>query len=932
MGSRVQTDAAEPGVTAEGPTVTLRDRLFGVLACAAAVIGSGALVFRYLFQYGVSNIWSNDGASQHFPAFVYFHEWMTALLSGHGAGYGMWSWRLGLGADTLTTLSYYLGDPFALLAIPFPVHMLEYVYEGLFFLRILCAGLAAYYYLRTMKAQRFAAIAGTLVYVFAGFTLIITLRHAYFANALVFFPLILVGVEKILARKRWYLLVGALFVAAASNFYFFYQIAIVAVLYAVVRYVEVMKPGQRLRKLLPEGLRIGSWYALGTVLAAFMLLPLVLAILSSSRESSAYGMPILYRLNTYLSYIVGIASARGGQNSLFGGFAIVGFIAAGVVFLRRGNFALKAMFVAFAVFIAFPFFGRLFNGFAFPSYRFTFTLGLFFATAVAIVLSDARPLSRRELTITGAGLLVYGAVSVWACGRLGYPLLLIAVPLGLGAGTWALLAGERLVFERSGAQIRTVMGRPVRVGVFFRAGVAVLLVGGIAAAGVADYSKSYNTRLTTYLRSGTVLDRYLRDPGALVPSLPIDGLQRVDKQTGALKSDLEVSQNNDPLVQGFAGLDFYYSVMDGGVHEYANGLADRSMRFAFDIEAFDDRAALDTLAGVRYYLAPSRGAQYVPYGFAPVSTLGTATVYENRNTLPVGYVYHSAISSGVYDAMPPLDKQQALLQGIVLADGAASATPRITPPSDSIEVTYTLAADTGMSWDQETRRVSVHTRGSSARLSFAPVRDAELYVEMTGIRFAGTTRLSITVDTGGASKATRLLPPSDNYYWGNRRMLVNLGYFPKGTNSAKLTFGAKTNVTYDSLNIIAVPMGHFDQRIGLLAAEGMRDVRVGTDALSGSVTAHGEGVLFLSIPYSTGWSATVDGVRAPIIRANVGFSGIAVANGTHTVELRYVTPGLVPGTVISVLAVLLAAALAFVTERRLAKRRTNGILARKGED
>jgi uncharacterized membrane protein YfhO len=891
-----------------------RAQLLGVLACAAAVIACEGLIFFWLFRYGVSNVWYNDGASQHFPAFVYLYDWVRAVLSGHGAGYGLWSWHLGLGADTLTTLSYYIGDPFAWLGLAFPMHMLEYVYEALFFLRVLCAGLAGYYYLRTMKAARFAAIAGTLLYTFSGFMINSTLRHTYFADALVWFPLILVGTEKVLTRKRWYLLAGALLVSAVSNFYFFYQLAIVAAIYAVARYVEITKPGERLRRLVRDGSRVGGYYALGTLLASVILVPIAIALLASSREPSLFGMPAFYSAGTYLKFFVGLFNARGGTYSLFGGFAMAGFLAAVVVFMRRGNTALKAMFVTFAVFLVFPFFGKLFNGMTFPSYRFFFTAGMFLAAGLALVLSDSRPLSRRELTVTGVGFLAVSVLGMGTTVLIRYPLLLDAVPLGIGALTWVCFAAERWFYERRGDGPE----RRLSLATMCRAGVVLLLVAGIAAAGVGDYSKQYNTKLVHYLPLGTVLNRYLADPGALIPSLPTDGLQRVDKQTGVLGSDLGVSQNNDPLVQGYAGLDFYYSIMDDGLHEYAKGLADRSLRFAFDIEGFDDRAALDTLAGVRYYVAPAAGAQYVPYGFAPVSKLATQTVYENRYALPVGYVYHSVVASGTYASMSPLDKQQALLQGVVVPDGVAPSVRRVTLAPEAVDETYTLTPGDGLSWDQSARDVVVHTVGASAVASFSPVPDSELYVEMTGVRFNGTTRLPITLDTGGTSKSMRFLPTSETYYWGNETMLLNLGYSASGTSHVRLTFPARRQVTYTAFHVIAVPMTRYAEQVGKLAAEGMRDVKLGADTLSGTVTSHGAGVLFLSVPYSTGWSATVDGVSTPIIQADVAFSAIAVTNGTHHVVLHYVTPGLRTGTGISVLALLLAIALGAVTERRLA--------------
>ena len=903
------------------PERSRRGRLIGLAACSALLLVCGALVFRYLFQYGVSNIGRIDGSSQNFPAFVYVHDWFTAVLSGHGGDFGMWSWRLGLGSDTLGSLSYYVADPFALIALLFPAHLLEYVYEALLFLRILCAGLAGYLYMRTMRATRFAAAAGALVYVFTVYMLRMTVLHPYFANPMIWLPLILIGTERVLAGRRWYLLVGALFLAAASNFYTFYQVAIITVLYAVARWLEVTPRGRRLRALARDGLRVAGFYVLGAALAAVVLVPVVMSVLASSRETTPYATPLFYSVRTYLTEWVALISARAGANGFYAGFAPLALLAAAVVFLRRGNLALKTMLGALLVFAVFPFFGRMLNGFAYANYRAYFAAGIFLGAAVAIVLSDPSPLSRRELKWTGAGFGLFSLIDVAACWVLGYPLILVLVPIGLGVLSWGLLAAERRIVDRAGVAGDGAGERAPKRLMLLRAGMVGILILGVAALGVASYDEHFNPALKGYLPLGSLLPRFQKDAGSQVKTLPFDGLQRTDKQNGVVLSDLEASQTNDPLIQGFAGLDFYYSLMNDSIHEYSKSVADRAKRLAFDIEGFDDRAALDTLAAVRYYIAPPEGAGFVPYGFTASSKIGSETVYENRYALPVGYVYHSAIAPDAYDAMSPLDRQQALLQGVVVADGVAPAVPRAVPAPETVEVTYTLTPGKGLSWDLGAKRIVVKN-GSYADLRFAPVPDAEVYVEMKGLTFTSPRQLTVAVQGDGPRKVDRVMAQARPYFWGEEAVLVNLGYHANGLTKARVIFLNKDTVGYTSLRVIAVPMARYAQHVGGLAAEGMQGVRVGADSLGGTVTAHGDGVLFLSIPYGSGWSATVDGVATEIVKANVGFSGIAVSDGTHRVELRYRTPGLDTGIIVTALALLLAIALAVATERRLASAHT----------
>jgi MYXO-CTERM domain-containing protein len=61
------------------------------------------------------------------------------------------------------------------------------------------------------------------------------------------------------------------------------------------------------------------------------------------------------------------------------------------------------------------------------------------------------------------------------------------------------------------------------------------------------------------------------------------------------------------------------------------------------------------------------------------------------------------------------------------------------------------------------------------------------------------------------------------------------------------------------------------------------------DSVSLTIRAHANaaGVLVVSETWYPGWRATVDGVPAPLLRADYAFRGVALAAGDHVVELRY---------------------------------------------
>ncbi len=79
----------------------------------------------------------------------------------------------------------------------------------------------------------------------------------------------------------------------------------------------------------------------------------------------------------------------------------------------------------------------------------------------------------------------------------------------------------------------------------------------------------------------------------------------------------------------------------------------------------------------------------------------------------------------------------------------------------------------------------------------------------------------------------------------------------------------------------------------------------GQNVIRGTISVEAMKLLFFSIPYDKGWSARVDGMEAELELVNIGFMGLLLDRGDHTVELEFKPPYLVAGTIISVVSLLL---------------------------
>ena len=68
-----------------------------------------------------------------------------------------------------------------------------------------------------------------------------------------------------------------------------------------------------------------------------------------------------------------------------------------------------------------------------------------------------------------------------------------------------------------------------------------------------------------------------------------------------------------------------------------------------------------------------------------------------------------------------------------------------------------------------------------------------------------------------------------------------------------------------------------------------------------------ENLVFFSVPFDEGWSATVNGEKAVVEKVNAGFMAVVVPAGRSTIRFEYTTPGLASGINITVVSLVILA-------------------------
>ncbi len=88
---------------------------------------------------------------------------------------------------------------------------------------------------------------------------------------------------------------------------------------------------------------------------------------------------------------------------------------------------------------------------------------------------------------------------------------------------------------------------------------------------------------------------------------------------------------------------------------------------------------------------------------------------------------------------------------------------------------------------------------------------------------------------------------------------------------------------------------------------------------SAKITTETDRLVFFSVPWEGGWTATVNGKKAEIEKVNVGFMAVKVPEGTSDIRFNYTTPGLKLGALVTLGGIALFA-LYYVLVKRMDKK------------
>ena len=864
------------------------------------------VAFLPFFTEGKSFVWGagvEDGLSQHFSALAYYgealREFFRNLLAGHPK-LVMWDMSLGYGADILSTLNYYaIGDPLNLLYGFVSPKNTETMYNFMIVLRMYLAGITFIMYARKMKKRSYGTVIGALVYVFSGFCFRLGLRHPFFINPMIYFPLLCLGIEKIYQRERPYVFIFAVCVSAMSNYYFLYMLTIFAVIYAWIRFYKYSEEN-KIKTFFLTILKFGMYYTLGIAMAAVILLPSVIGFLGNGRYGNGadWKSLIVYPGKYYLLFIENfIGYGNMGSNTNAGYLPIVGIVVLFTLFSQRMKHKkYRAAFIASIIALILPIFGYAFNGFSYANNRWAFALSFIVALLTAEMYPRLFVMSKRQQIGIGAGIIIYSVfcIIVNASGEEILKNKGIMAACGLIAVFYILL----LIFQRLGYDTQK---RIVRVSM------AILL---LISVGVHGYYR-FDPKEYAYTQE-------FMDQGQAYRTLKEDNIRMLSKANDPSVYRVHAEgyrYKNYGLINHLNTISGYYSITAKCVTDTIKGYDTLGMQYADKYKGVDQRLGLLSLAGVKY-ITVAHNSQVakdvssmgdVPYGVEKLRKKGNITLYKNKYALPFAYAYDSYMTEQQYEQLNGIGKEQAMLAQIILNQHPADKEIQHNEQRNGPDIQTISLPET---------RISSPKGKKYADITVPVEKDKETYLYFKNLVYHGKKNgddkfiltgrkgtKGILVTQNDVQQKIHIQSTFNPYYFGRKDYIVKINHqTSKAKEKVRLNFLSPGEYEFDDISLITVPKKDVLARLKERKENSMKQIQYEGNHFRGVYHAKKDQILCVTIPYSKGWKATVNGNRTKIYKANGMFMGIIMKKGTQSVKLDYETPGLKIGAWISLVA------------------------------
>ncbi len=774
--------------------------------------------------------------------------------------FNFWNPSIGLGSNTFVGFFISLGSPFTWIAALFPIEWLPYLFIYFDMIRFMVTAYFAYRWLSQIVEDENARMVGTLIITFSGY-MMCWIHYGPFIDPFMGFAMILYFAEKMLKDSNKLLFALSIAFTFLLNPYYFYMFAWFLIAYLAFR---VWTENKDWKHFFNRVVYYASYFLLGIGLIAVIVIPVVLILRTTPRVSTLVPLDFLptFDIRTIYAIITSFFSPVMNDfdyNLFYSYFSTPPQMSQPYIF----------SFVIF-VFLLYPFTRIRFEN----KYRWVFFVTVFYLMMFIpgfYKILNGNTDSRWMFIIV----LVNAIVAAKTINHLNqlkwFDWFINLGILCLLIGSFYMISGRNLLYTLQN-QMSLKQHLVYFVGIVFAYSIvfnlkskknqtiALILVLMIEGVYVLNRRMTINGS-QNYINSDYQINDLFYNPS-------IDVIKEMDK--GFYRIDVQDGITTNPATLNYPGFLMYMSVYNHDSQAYYDN---RFMPFR-KLEYAPSKTLAKTILGSKYWV-PHDGT--LPFGY---------TWFNDKfaiNQVDVGLGFAS--SQRIYEAS--LISESTFIQDLAMFSGV-------------IDVNGT-STFTGFMPTQ------IINDGKNESYDISSLDDGYFLIDYSRANPFGTCTIDFTEDGNVVNRvvtteygytsapmfrdAKKVYFYCSNMYYLEEHLPVDV-YF----------------ITEEDVEVLYKQLNSFDF---------FENVENSTDTIKADLQVRNdESVVFTNLPYDKGWKVFVDGEEVLTRPVNIAFVGFDVSSGAHQVEFRYTPPGLLLGSSISGLSLLIILVLAYNEKKK----------------